>query len=75
MKVVRWPECDILESDLYVVDEFWTKTNVGPIMTAFLFPLHQYDNLVLLKNEIDKKKKELSNVESRIYKISRDFSK
>jgi len=72
-KVVRWPENDILETDFKVVDEFWTKTNVGPILTASLFPLSELDNLKALKERITAKKKELSDIEGGIYKISRNF--
>lgn len=73
MKVVRWPECDILDTNLKVVDEFWTNTEKGPIMTAFLFPISQIDKLKDLKDRIDKKKKELSDIESEIYKVGRNF--
>lgn len=73
IKVIRWPELDILESDLKVVDEFWTRTNKGPIFTAFLFPISEQAKLSDLKVRIDKKKKELSDIEAEIYKISRKF--
>jgi len=73
MKVIRYPECDILESDLKTVDEFWIRTNVGPIMAAFIFPMSQLDKLVDLKKRVADKKKELMDTEAEIYKISRDF--
>lgn len=73
VKVVRWPECDILESNLKIVDEFWTSTERGPIMTGFLFPLSELDKLKDLKARIDAKKKELSDIEAEIYKVSRKF--
>jgi len=74
MKVVRWPECDILESNLKVVDGLWTSTQNGPIMTAFLFPINELDKLKDLKSRIDAKKKELLDVEAEIYKVSRNFN-
>lgn len=73
MKVVRWPECDVLESELKLIDEFWIKTNVGPIMAAFIFPIGELEKLLDLKDRVNKKKKELSDVEAEIYKISRKF--
>jgi hypothetical protein len=73
MKVVRWPECDILESDLKVIDEFWLKTSAGPIMAGFIFPISQLDTLKALKERIEAKKKELKLIESEIYKVSRKF--
>ena len=73
MKVVRWPECDILESDLKLVNEFWYQTNVGPIIAGAIFPLSQLDNLKALKERIEAKKKELSLIEAEVYRISRDF--
>lgn len=75
MQVVRWPECDILESDLKIVDGHWTKTNVGPIMTAFIFPISELDTLKELKQRILMKKKELSEIEAEIYKVSRIFKR
>jgi len=73
MKVIRWPELDILESDLKVVDEFWIKTNKGPIMAGFIFPITELENLKTLKMAIEIKKKKLSDTEAYIYKISRKF--
>lgn len=74
MQVVRWPELDILELDLKVVEEFWVKTNVGPIMFGYIFPVSQLDTLRSLKSRIEAKKKELSSLEGEIYKISRQFN-
>lgn len=73
MKVVRWPECDILESDLKVRDKFWTNTDKGPIMTGFIFPISELDKLINLKDRIAAKKRELSDIEAEIYKVSRKF--
>jgi folate-dependent phosphoribosylglycinamide formyltransferase PurN len=73
MKVIRWPELDVIESDLKVVDEFWYKTDKGPIIMGAIFPLSQESKLKELKNKIEAKKKELNSIEAEIYKISRDF--
>lgn len=73
IKVIRWDKLDILETELKTVNEFYTKTNVGPILTALLFPISQLDKLKELKVRIDNKKRELSDIEGEIYKISRDF--
>lgn len=75
MKVIRWPELDILESDLKRIDEFWYKTNVGPISVGFIFPIGQMATLADLKDRITAKRKELSDIEAEIYRVSRDFSK
>jgi hypothetical protein len=75
MKVVRWPECDILESELKVIDEFWYKTNVGPISTGFIFPLSELETLQSIKSRIQAKRKELSDIESEIYRVSRIFNR
>jgi hypothetical protein len=75
MQVIRWPELDILESDLKIVDEFYTKTNKGPILTGLLFPISQMDNLREIKQEVAIQKKRLLDTEALIYKVSRDFNK
>lgn len=71
MKVIRWPECDIIESELKLIDEFWFKTSVGPIMIGFIFDFAELEKLLDLKERINKKKKELSDLEAEIYKIRR----
>lgn len=75
MKVVRWPELDIIESSRKVVDELWTQTEHGPILTGCIFPIEQLENLKTLKARIDAKKKELLDVEAGLRMISREFKK
>jgi len=75
MKVIRWPELDILESNLKKIDKFWYQTNEGPINIGVIFPVSQLDKLKELKARIDAKKEELSNIECEIYRVSRDFLK
>lgn len=73
MKAVRWPELDIVETDLKIVDEFWINTDKGPLIAGSIFPLSQLEKLKNLKARIDEKKKELSIIEGEIYKVSRNF--
>lgn len=75
MKVIRWPECDVIESDLKVIDEFWYKTSVGPIIMGAIFPISQLNTLRFIRDKIEIKKKELGQIEAEIYKVSRDFTK
>jgi hypothetical protein len=74
MKAIRWPECDVLESDMKTVDDFYTRTDKGILLKAFLFPFSQRETLINLKSRIEVKKKELLDLEGEIYEISRDFN-
>lgn len=74
MKAVRWPELDIVETNLKIVDEFWVNTNKGPLIRGSIFPLSQLETLKNLKARIDEKKKELAVIEGEIYKVNRTFT-
>ena len=69
MKVIRWPELDVIESNGKIVDEFYTSTEKGPILTGKLFPEWKLPHLQDLKAAIEKKKKELNELEGQIYLI------
>lgn len=75
MQVVRWPTLDVIESNLHKIDDFYYRTNKGPILAGLIFPISQLDNLRALKSRIEEKRKELSAIEAEIYRISRDFTK
>jgi len=74
IKVVRWPELDILESDLKQVNDYWINTNKGPIIKGYIFPLSQLEKLRVIKNQIDVQRKKLLDTEALIYTVSRDFN-
>lgn len=73
VKVTRWPELDILESDLKVVDEFYYRTNKGPLLKGLIFPLSEMTSLRELKEEIKAKQEELRKIEAKLYQIKREF--
>lgn len=76
MIAVRWPELDIIAlNSTKLIDEFYYSTDHGLLMAAFIFPISELNKLEDLKMRMEEKRKELSDIEAEIYRVSRDFSK